>query len=105
MLVKSGIDYSYKDKMFEQRKTSLKKFKGDSMGSTYHDLNAAIKAEPVLHTSTRGRYLHTRGRPWLRARGANRGGGLSVLVHLLLLHLVNIQEMNILVGGEGLNVH
>ena len=78
MLVKSGIDYSDKDKMYEQTKTSLKKFKGDSMGSTHHDLNAAIKVEPVFHTSTRGRYLHTRGRPWYRARGANYRGGVSV---------------------------
>ena len=74
MLVKSGIDYSDKGKMHEQTKTSLKKFKGYSMGSTSHDLNAAIKVEPVFHTSTRGRYLHTRGCPWYRARCANRGG-------------------------------
>ena len=60
--------------MHEQTKTSLKKFKGYSMGSTSHDLNTAIKVEPVFHTSTRGRYLHTRGCPWYRARCANPGG-------------------------------
>ena len=74
MLVKSGIDYTEKDKMYEQTQSSLKKFKGDgTSGSASAMSHPAIKVEPVFQTSTRGNYQSNR-RTWNRGRGVTYGG-------------------------------
>ena len=55
MLVKSGINYSEKDTMYEQTKTSLKKFKGGSGGaSSYYPFSTEVKSESVNVTYPRG---------------------------------------------------
>ena len=52
MLVKSGIDYSDKETMYEQTKTSLKKFKSECTGS-YSNNSFSIKTESVNVTYPR----------------------------------------------------
>ena len=55
MLVKSGINYSVKDTMYEQAKTSLRKFKAEcSQASASYPLSTDIKSESVNATFPRG---------------------------------------------------
>ena len=75
MLVKSGIDYSLKDTMYEQTKTSLKKFKTEcSGGAVPNSFN--IKTESVNVTYPRGgsRSLQHRG-SFQRGRGSYGDSG------------------------------
>ena len=53
MLVKSGIDYSKRETMYEQTKASLKKFKSDCNASATNSFN--IKTESVNIAYPRGR--------------------------------------------------
>ena len=67
MLVKSGIDYSNKDTMYEQTKSSLRKFKSDSDSfvSVSSPDSFNIKTESVNITSPRSaggsRFINRRG--------------------------------------------
>ena len=67
MLVKSGIDYSKKETMFNQTKTSLKKFKGESKSIS----SFSIKTESVNHTENSSRGFKPRGGSYY-ARGQSR---------------------------------
>ncbi len=53
MLVKSGIDYSMKDTMYEQTKASLKKFKGECSGASNPFSTIEVKTESVNVTYPR----------------------------------------------------
>ena len=80
MLVKSGIDYTEKDKTYEQTQCSLKKFKCDG---TSGSASPAIKVEPVFQTSTRGNHQSNR-LTWNRGRGiiyGDGGGGMGGFSH------------------------
>ena len=80
MLVKSGINYTMKDTMYDQCIISMKKFKGDNSTTCQ---NTAIKVEPAFTTSSsnyqgqrgfrnsRGRYYQNRGTQ--RLPGLKRG--------------------------------
>ena len=82
MLVLTGIDYSKKDELYDQAKSSLMKFKGEQARGI-DEATAAIKLEPayftnqneVLWNSGRGSRGATargfrggRGRPWVRGK-------------------------------------
>ena len=49
LLVVTGMDFSQKETLYEQAKTSLRKFKGDQayVGSVSNESNLAIKLEPT----------------------------------------------------------
>ena len=92
MLVKSGIDYEKKETMYEQTKTSLKKFKTESTAScsTSNNSSFSIKTESVNATYPRrgnanrfkprgGSFQHSRanfngtGTQKVQGQGANFG--------------------------------
>ena len=82
LLILTGVDFTKKDTMYEQAKTSLKKFKGGVVReSSQSGATTAIKVEPVLASEeaffgrgygrSRGYF---RGRPvWEGGRGAGSG--------------------------------
>ena len=83
MLVKSGIDYSVKDTMYEQTKASLKKFKGESGGaSSSYPFSTEIKSESVNITYPRGRggskrSFNNRGGSYQNQRGSYYGNQIA----------------------------
>lgn len=86
LLVVSGMDYSKKDELYQQAKTSLRKFKGDQayVGGV-SDGGVAIKLEPTFLAQheealfaagySRLKNQHMRGRS--RSRGPRGGRGYS----------------------------
>ena len=72
MLVKSGMDYTKKDSLYEEAKSSLKKFKSDGLGG---NASVNIKVEPVYATfrgSSRG------GRGGQQGGFSNRNGNSTI---------------------------
>ena len=85
LLVLTGMNYTEKEKLYDQAKTSLKKFKGEQVaggcsGGSVSVEASAIKLEPVYSTTQEeglvadcyGQENRFRGRGW---RGAGRGAG------------------------------
>ena len=74
LLVMTGLDFSKKDDLYEDAKKSLRKFKGETVGSGYSGSagnDIQVKVEPVFYTTGRGfRGRGNTNRGW---RGRDRG--------------------------------
>ena len=78
MIVKSGINYKEKETMYDQTKASLKKFKGESGGSSVqNNCSYNIKSESVNVNSDSYRDGFRRGRGRGSFHGQNRNGNMS----------------------------
>ena len=75
MIVKSGINYTEKDKMYDQTKASLRKFKGECGGSAVsNNCSYSMKLESVNANSYKNGFRHgkSRGSFYKQNYGQNR---------------------------------